>query len=287
MKNLQSEACSPASVALTSGSSEPVGKHAGKLRLIPSTKLSLPIDFRKPKGSSTSDALGRRTLNRSTASSVDSRAKTSPRWESGRESQGNAPGSSMRPCESSKNCDLNGWSLRTSRACSLAAVAKTLNESCKRLPSGGMWDFGGCLMLDISECPKVDVGFSWLQVIEPDPHWSCWLMPQQWTQYLARLQRNGKHGKRMHGVGPTLCRNSGNSQIGLGGELFVAQENGWNKMVDRQRISKVYGVPAGLDKKQHRIRQAAGNAVVPACAEWIARHLITFSRHRARNAHDV
>jgi len=46
-------------------------------------------------------------------------------------------------------------------------------------------------------------------------------------------------------------------------------------MALRERVSKIYGLPLGLDERNHAMRQAAGNAVIPAIAEWIARKLLT------------
>jgi DNA (cytosine-5)-methyltransferase 1 len=67
----------------------------------------------------------------------------------------------------------------------------------------------------------------------------------------------------------------GSSIIALGCELLVAHEGGWDQMVDRERLSEVRGLPQGLDPYAQRCRAGAGNAVVPAVAEWIGRLLRT------------
>ncbi|WP_009960342.1 DNA cytosine methyltransferase [Verrucomicrobium spinosum] len=66
----------------------------------------------------------------------------------------------------------------------------------------------------------------------------------------------------------TACR------ITLGGQLLVAEQDGWNKMVERARESERCGIPLGLDDTDFASAHAAGNAVVPQVAEWIGRKLI-------------
>lgn len=68
----------------------------------------------------------------------------------------------------------------------------------------------------------------------------------------------------------TLTAGTAASQIGLGHEVLVAEENGWRSMVERERMSRVHGIPAGVDGRDFARRHAAGNAVVPAMAKWIA-----------------
>ena len=110
-----------------------------------------------------------------------------------------------KPCVLSESYSPLGLSLKTSRGCSLATVAKTLRESCKRLPLGGIWDSGGCLMLNISECPKGAVGFSWWRVLDDTPQSSTWLTESQWKQYLSRLARSLSHRQRWSSL-PILSR---------------------------------------------------------------------------------
>lgn len=60
------------------------------------------------------------------------------------------------------------------------------------------------------------------------------------------------------------------ARIDLGGEVFVAEADGWDQMALRERMSEIYGLPGGLDVKNLIQAYAAGNAVCPKVAEWIA-----------------
>lgn len=71
----------------------------------------------------------------------------------------------------------------------------------------------------------------------------------------------------------TLLATNAPSRIGLGHEVLVAEANRWDSMVERERVSRVHGIPKGLDAINHTLRFAAGNAVVPAEAQWIAEKL--------------
>ncbi len=75
-------------------------------------------------------------------------------------------------------------------------------------------------------------------------------------------------------VGNTLLTQKARCQIGLGSELLIAVEDGWDQMVERARISELLGVPAGVDDVDRAMRFAAGNAIVPQVAEWIAAKLM-------------
>ncbi len=86
--------------------------------------------------------------------------------------------------------NLAGWSLKTSRGCSLAEMARTSRQSFQRLPNAGIWDAGGCWMLHASESPQNAVAYSLLPVFASIPPSSCWLTPAQWQLFLARRQRN-------------------------------------------------------------------------------------------------
>ncbi|AHF90209.1 DNA methyltransferase [Opitutaceae bacterium TAV5] len=63
------------------------------------------------------------------------------------------------------------------------------------------------------------------------------------------------------------------ARITLGGQLLVAEENGWHSMVERGRMSDDAGLCQGLDAANLAEIFGAGNAVCPHVAEWIARHL--------------
>ncbi len=71
-------------------------------------------------------------------------------------------------------------------------MAATSKRCLKRLPNAGMWDTGACLTLVISESPKTAAAYLSLQALESSPHWSLWLMPDQWAMFLARAKRARK-----------------------------------------------------------------------------------------------
>jgi len=54
-----------------------------------------------------------------------------------------------------------------------------------------------------------------------------------------------------------------------GSELFVAEENGWDQMVEWGRAVEVHEFRCGLDVTNTEQAYAAGNAV-PPMAKWIA-----------------
>lgn len=59
-------------------------------------------------------------------------------------------------------------------------------------------------------------------------------------------------------------------RISLGSELLVAEEFGWHQMAERARATELHGLRQGLDETNAEEAYAAGNAVVPAIAQWIA-----------------
>lgn len=177
----------------------------GKLNSTPSTGLSLPIDFLTPSNSKTYTTAARTTFHRSTSSPAASPVRTSV-WPEANppDYAANAAGFSGKSYASSKKLNLAGWCLRMSLTCSLSTIARTLKQSSGPLRTAGIWDFGECLMLSISESPSNVVAYSWSPVIDECPPWSCWLTPRQWTQYLQRLALSNGHGPRMPGL-PILC----------------------------------------------------------------------------------
>ena len=72
----------------------------------------------------------------------------------------------------------------------------------------------------------------------------------------------------------TLLANKAGSQIAMGCTTFVAHPNGWHQMAERQRASENDGLCLGLDASNLAEAFAAGNAVVPQIAQWIAEKLI-------------
>ncbi len=184
----------------------PVSVPPGKLNSIRSTGLSLPIDFLTqpnlkmsanaasttwPESMSSQEAFPART-------SVSPVPGTATRISAG--SAANEAAFSGKSYESSRKFNPGGWCLRMSLTCSLSTIAKTLRSSSGPLRTAGMWDAGECLMLSISESPSSVAGFSWSQVIDECPPWSCWVTPRQWTQYLQRLARSPGHAQRMPGL---------------------------------------------------------------------------------------
>ena len=65
----------------------------------------------------------------------------------------------------------------------------------------------------------------------------------------------------------------GNSRTNLCSELFVAEEDGWDAMAKRAREAELHGLPKGLDVQNSEQAYAAGNAVCPQIAAWVARIL--------------
>lgn len=194
---------SPASGALTSVFGKLAGKQRGRLRSIRFSGLSLPIDFRKQGGSRTSATAVRATLKGLSASRPVSLARTfrsRDRGASARASKALEAVSSGKSFVSSASFAPNGWSLRTSRGCSLSTMAATSKECSLPCPTAGMWGIGECLMLRISESPRTAVAFSWSRVLDVTPRWSCWLMPLQWSQFLARAARSTSQGRRLHSL---------------------------------------------------------------------------------------
>lgn len=64
-----------------------------------------------------------------------------------------------------------------------------------------------------------------------------------------------------------------NSRANIGSELFVAEEDGWNQMADRTRTAEIHGFPRGMDATNTEEAYAAGNAMPPPMAEWVAQIL--------------
>ena len=73
------------------------------------------------------------------------------------------------------------------------------------------------------------------------------------------------HNTLLAGIGSTIDLSASN---------IVAQSNGWDKMVERQRASENHGFLRGLDETNLAEARAAGNAVCPQVAQWIAEKLI-------------
>jgi DNA (cytosine-5)-methyltransferase 1 len=63
---------------------------------------------------------------------------------------------------------------------------------------------------------------------------------------------------------------NGGSRINLRSELFVAEEDGWDQMVERARAAEIHGVHRGLDATNTEEAYAAGNSFPPPMAKWVA-----------------
>lgn len=68
--------------------------------------------------------------------------------------------------------------------------------------------------------------------------------------------------------------------------VLVAEPQSWNQMVQRQRSSALQRLPLGLDEPNLKQYHGAGNAVVPAVAEWIAKKLLTTSSDVSGRIHE-
>ena len=252
----------------------------GKSSSTPSIGLCLPIDFPMHANLETCASAALTTFQPSMSSPPASPAKTSASPAAAKAiappeaCKANAAGCSGKSYESSKRYNLAGWSLRTSLTCSLSTIAATLRQSSGPLRTAGMWDFGECLMLNISESPSNVAAYSWSPVIDACPPSSSWLTPRQWTQYLQRLNRSAGHGPRMPGLPILYWQTIAGSQITMGCTTLVAEPHGWDQMVERQRTAENDELCLGLDAANLAEAFGAGNAVVTQVAEWVGRGLI-------------
>ncbi len=165
----------------------------GKSNSTPSTGLCLPIDFPMHANLKTCANAEPTTCLPSMSSPPASPAKTSALLDAGKEiappeaCKASAADYFGKSYESSKRHNLAGWSLRTSLTCSLSTIAATLRQSSGPLRTAGMWDFGECLMLNISKSPSNVAVYSWSPVIDECPPPSSWLTPRQWTHNISSV----------------------------------------------------------------------------------------------------
>lgn len=71
-------------------------------------------------------------------------------------------------------------------------------------------------------------------------------------------------------AGYTLTSAGEPGRINLGSEILVAETDGWDQMVERARASALHGFSGGLAEADLAEAFAAGNAVCPEIARWIA-----------------
>ncbi len=167
----------------------------------------------------------------------------------------------------------DGLCLKTSRRCSGSTIMRTLRRSSKTLPTAGTWDASGCWMLQASAFPRDVAAFSWSALGQPPP--AELLFDASPVEGIPSAFAAGEVARAAHSApGYTLLAANTACRITLGGQLLVAEQDGWNKMVERARESERCGIPLGLDDTDFASAHAAGNAVVPQVAEWIGRKLI-------------
>ena len=246
-RNPQLEASSQALAGSTSALNKPDLKPGGKSNSARSTGLCLVTDFPELNNLKMSATKGRQRLERWIASSPGSHARTSATPVHGRgdlDSGAHAAVCSTRSYVISTNYNPNGWCLRTSLHCSIQTIAATLQRSSKSLPSAGIWDASGCLMLRISEAPRNVVACSWSGVLEAQPRLSYYLTPRQWTQYLHRLARSDSHKGRWHGQGILYRRAMQPAESVLGVSfLLLKRTDGIRWLSGKERL-RVMGFPS-------------------------------------------
>ena len=93
---------------------------------------------------------------------------------------------------------------------------------------------------------------------------------------MARHSGKGAEDTQWADAHPTLLAglNNKGSTVDLSLSNVVAQASGWSAMVERQRASENHGFLRGLDETNAEEARAAGNAVCPQVAQWIADKLI-------------
>lgn len=69
-------------------------------------------------------------------------------------------------------------------------------------------------------------------------------------------------------------------RFSLGSAVFCAHEDGWHQNLERARTHREERIPKGLDDSNFAQSYAAGNAVVPPCAEWIAKKILAEIKRR-------
>ena len=92
---------------------------------------------------------------------------------------------------------------------------------------------------------------------------------------MARVSGKTEAGSAWADAHPTLLAGFADvTSIDISGGNIVAVENSRHQMVERARTSDHYGLRRGLDAANAREARAAGNAVCPQVAQWIAEKLI-------------
>ena len=92
---------------------------------------------------------------------------------------------------------------------------------------------------------------------------------------VARMAGKSKAESRWANAHRTLLTGIGPGCIDLGGSNLIAEANGWDSMVERERTVADNGFLKGLDEANHSEVRASGNAVCPPVAKWIAEKIIS------------
>lgn len=181
------------------------GKPNGKSSSTTSTGLSLLTDFPLPPDMQTYVTFAQQRRTEWTALPADSPVRISatpacPGRPDDSGSRGHEAACSLRQCVLSPKYGPDGWSSKTSKLYVFPTRGEISPPSLSGFETAGMWDSGGLWTRNISEAPAAVAVSSWSQVIVSPPPWSCWLMPHQWTQYLARCLRSTSQGAWTHSL---------------------------------------------------------------------------------------
>lgn len=88
-----------------------------------------------------------------------------------------------------------------------------------------------------------------------------WSIPADaWAGYTLTAPTKGNDPRRGRST----------SRINLCSELLVTEEDGWDQMAERGREIELHGLRSGLDGPNAESAYAAGNAIPPAIAKWLA-----------------
>lgn len=91
---------------------------------------------------------------------------------------------------------------------------------------------------------------------------------------VAELQKSPHKSGELPPAHNTLLRGVDQAAINLSASNITAVPNGWGEMARRERMSRDNGLRRGMDEANYCEIQAAGNAVVPQVAQWIAQKLM-------------
>ncbi len=200
----------PASVVGIPASRTPAGQRDGKSNSMTSTGIALPIDILGPANLKTSATGGHIDCPKFSLSLSAVPVKTSRSWRTLSKINRNvvlvaaSPAFSSTAWRSSERFSPSSSCSKTFQTCSIPMVAETFKRLSAHSPNSVTWDLRACSIHRLSECPKTVVGFSWLHVLDKNPHSSSWLTLGQWKRYLLRLARAESQRARVLGLGILL-----------------------------------------------------------------------------------